>query len=375
MPKALTNAAIRTAKVGETFWDEKVTGLHLRALPTKKAFYLTYRTKTGKQRVPKLGDQATMTLDQARTLATDWLLEVRAGKDPSKEFSDGRTAPTVAELWPRFDREHLSQKKEKTRVDVKWAWKEIIKPAIGALKAGEVDYNAMSAMHLSNDERPVAANRALAHASVFFNALEKWGLRAPGSNPCRFVSRFPETKRRRVMTAEEAPRIAAALLDHEEAGPASVAFIRLLMFSGARCDEIARIRWDWMSPEGDRAILPDSKTGQAIVYFPPLAQEVIKSLPRTNGTLTGIQSPKTVWEKVRIAAGCPDLCLHDLRRSFASAALSNGVSLSQVGELLNHSSAQTTKNYAYLFTQQAHSSAEVAANAIGGLLSPPKKAA
>jgi site-specific recombinase XerD len=44
----------------------------------------------------------------------------------------------------------------------------------------------------------------------------------------------------------------------------------------------------------------------------------------------------------------PDLRLDDLRRSFASVALSAGVDLHQVSQLLGHKSAQTRRAYAYL---------------------------
>jgi integrase len=92
--------------------------------------------------------------------------------------------------------------------------------------------------------------------------------------------------------------------------------------------------------------------------------EVIGMLPRTAGTITGIGPPYKLWYKVRKEAGCPDLRFHDLRHSFASAALAQGLTLEQIGELLGHASTQTTKRYAHLIESTAHAAAARTATAV-----------
>ncbi len=46
-----------------------------------------------------------------------------------------------------------------------------------------------------------------------FNLAESWGLRAPASNPCRHLKRYPERKRKRYLGAEELQRLGAALVE------------------------------------------------------------------------------------------------------------------------------------------------------------------
>ena len=66
---------------------------------------------------------------------------------------------------------------------------------------------------------------------------------------------------------------------------------------------------------------------------------------RGEGPLSGIIRQ---WAKIRRAAAIPDVRLHDLRHSFASVAINNGVSLMLIGRLLGHALPETTARYAHL---------------------------
>ena len=55
----------------------------------------------------------------------------------------------------------------------------------------------------------------LALISVMFNLAESWRLRAPASNPCRHLKRYPERKRERFLGAEEVQRLGAALVESQ----------------------------------------------------------------------------------------------------------------------------------------------------------------
>jgi hypothetical protein len=57
---------------------------------------------------------------------------------------------------------------------------------------------------------------------------------------------------------------------------------------------------------------------------------------------------KLLWKQVRIAIGRPEVTIHDLRHSRASALARNGASLPMIGQVLGHASASTTARYAHL---------------------------
>lgn len=50
----------------------------------------------------------------------------------------------------------------------------------------------------------------------------------------------------------------------------------------------------------------------------------------------------------RVAAGLPDLRIHDLRHSFCSSAVAAGVDLYTVGKIAGHKDYKSTQRYAHL---------------------------
>lgn len=349
----LNEKNIKTAQPGDVLRDKSINGLHLRCFAGRKSFYLYFRTKAGVERKPKIGDYGSLTLAQARKVANDMLVEVASGRDPSQERIDARAEPTMTDLWDEYWKRHGSKKKSGS--DDKWQWNDRIKPRFGARKLSSIRYTEIDDFH--KEYEGATANRTLALLSKMFSfgaAPMQWMT----TNPCKGVKRNPEVKRKRYMKGAEPMKIAELLDESKQKSPAGVAFIYLLILTGARCGEIAGAKWTWL--HGTTLHLPDSKTGEKQIYLPPAAMDVIALLPVTSGTITGILSPKKLWERIRKDAGCPDLRLHDLRHSFASAAISAGLSLAQIGELLGHKNTQTTKRYAHL-VEEAQSAAATAA--------------
>lgn len=369
----LTAASIRAALPGAVLWDADVPGLHVRVGANSATYTLAYRTKSGQQRRPKIGKASFMSLTQAREIARKMLLDVATGGDPAGDVSVLRASPTMADLCDDYLAKYAEKEKKASSCAKDREYIEkILKPKFGRLKATEIDDTHFFDLRESLSATPYQFNRVLACASKMFNLAEvPWRIRPRGSNPTKGVPRYPEKKRRRYMTAPEAVKIAALLVDAEAESAASVAFIRLCILVGTRPGEIAKARWEWL----DGAVLrhPDVKTGERNIYLSPAAMAVVASLPRTGATLTGIGSPQKLWRRIRRDAGCPDLRLQDLRRSFASVALSLGYSLEQIGELLGHVSTQTTKGYAYLIEEHKHAATDRTAVAIMERMKGPER--
>lgn len=70
------------------------------------------------------------------------------------------------------------------------------------------------------------------------------------------------------------------------------------------------------------------------------------------------------WRVLRIAAGFPNLRLHDLRHSFASACLAGGYAPCDRNIAFGHADVKTTARYAHL----AEEPVRLAANRISGAI-------
>jgi integrase len=366
----LTTALIKDAQPGATLHDDRVRGLHVRVTSKQRAFYLYFRTRGGLERRPKVGAWPVISLERAREIAREWLHVVAGGGDPVAEWQQERMAKSVAELAATYLERHAATKKsgdeDKRMLD------GYLLPKLGKLRAQDVTRSDIEGLHAGLRKTPAQANRVLALASKMFALAERWEMRPHNSNPCHGIPRYREAKRRRYMRPGEAGSIFAAIQRHADQYPQQAAFLTLLMFTGARPGEIAAARWSDLRE--NRIELTEHKTDRTgavrVIFLPPQAMEAIARLPRTSGTITGIQSPRHLWEIVCAEAGVPDLRLYDLRHSFASAGLQADMTLAQIGELLGHRSTQTTLRYAHLMEERGVEQATRAADFLQRMAQP-----
>jgi len=57
---------------------------------------------------------------------------------------------------------------------------------------------------------------------------------------------------------------------------------------------------------------------------------------------------KSSWKNICKLAKLEDVRVHDLRHTYASLLINNGISLSVIGRLLGHKEVSTTARYAHL---------------------------
>src|SRR5262249_8580138 len=72
------------------------------------------------------------------------------------------------------------------------------------------------------------------------------------------------------------------------------------------------------------------------------------------------------WVQIRAAAGLPDVRFHDLRHSFASWLVGQGLSLPIIGAMLGHSKPATTARYAHLADAPLREAAAIVGKIVGG---------
>lgn len=304
-----------------------------------------------------------MTPDEARKAARDILVSVDKGGDPSADRKADRKAdrqiPTVETLCAKFLAEYVpTHCKPRTAAEYRRAVELFIVPRLGSLKMTAVKRDDVARLHHDFRHIPYQANRTLGVLSKLFNLAELWGIRPDGSNPCRHIRKYTEHKREWYLSAAELHLLGQALSVAENEGTEPkpvISAIRLLILTGCRLREIQTLKWEYVH-DGYLA-LPDSKTGAKRVPLGQTAQNVLKSILPTPNNPYVIQGSKTgshwtdlerPWRRIRSRIGLTDVRLHDLRHTFASVAVSSGVSLSIIGKLLGHGQIQTTERYAHL---------------------------
>ena len=380
MPK-LTKRYMDSKKIGEketVLWDDELKGFGLRVKPSgRKTFVIQYRNPQGRSRRMTLGTYGKMTIDEARKIARERFVEVGRGLDPVEHKAQISKAPIMSELTKRYLASHaIPNKKPRSIDDDRKLIDRFINPMLGHRKVADVTRKDIADIHHQLHKTPVQANHLRALLSKMFNLAELWGLRPDGSNPTRHVQRYKEKPRNRYLSPEELARLGSTLEEikkDKSENPFAVAALELLIYTGARLNEILTLRWDYIHIDEKEIRLPDSKTGEKIIPLGQPAIEVLESLPRKDlnphvipGLILGahlVGLPK-IWGRIRKRAGLEDVRIHDLRHSFGSVAASNGLGLPIIGGMLGHRQAATTQRYAHL----ANAPLKAAADHVSGLI-------
>lgn len=377
MAGKLTKRRVDAAKPGETIWDGEIPGFGLRVWPAGARSYVLKYRRGAVQRWLTIGRHgAPWTPETARVEAKKLLGRVASNEDPAAERADLRNAETVEAFAETYLANYArARKKPSSAGEDERNLKNHIIPALGSLRVRDVTRAEIARFHQSMRETPYAANRCRALLSHMFKMAERWGVRPDNSNPCAHVEKYKEKGRERFLSPEELARLGKALADADAKGesPYVTAAIRLLLFTGARLNEILSLEWAQVDLEAKLLRLPDSKTGAKTIALPAPAVETLAKLPkqesnphvicgaRTGARLINLQKP---WRRIRAAAKLEDVRLHDLRHSFASVAVAGGMSLPLIGSLLGHSQPQTTARYAHLADDPRLAAADAVAKSI-----------
>ena len=260
--------------------------------------------------------------------------------------------------------------------------KKHILPALGALTVREVGREHVAALHHALRGTRGTANDLLWSLSRMFSLAETWGWRPKGTNPCRSIRAYRSNRQERFLSRAEYRRIGRVLREADSSGafhPPAVAAIRMLLLTGCRSGEVARLQWDDVDRASGQLRLKDSKTGPRCVPLTREALTVIDGLERIPGNPwvfigagedSHVKNLTRYWTRLRRQAGLEDVRLHDLRHSYASRALLLGESLPMIGKLLGHASIDTTARYAHLARDTEKASAAKVSGSIEANILP-----
>jgi integrase len=339
-----------------------------------KTFYQRYRDSGGRERQFKIGSAEVLTVSQARRKARAVLAEAILGADPQKEREELRQIPTLAEFIRDSYMPYAKNVKRSWQTDETILRIHILQK-FGAHRLDQITDQAIANLISRMRDAGYASgttNRVLVLLRFIFNLAKKWGVPGSAKNPTGGLKTAPDVCRERFLTHDEARRLLLAL-DADENGVAACA-IKLLLFTGARRNEITHAKWEFVNWEKRTLLVPRAKSGRPrSIYLNSAALELLKSIPRADDNtyifpspVTGRPSPSLhfPWFRIRDRAGLLDMRLHDLRHSFASFLVNQGISLYVVQGLLGHTQARTTQRYAHLANDTLSDAAEVIRNVV-----------
>jgi integrase len=341
-------------------FDREVRGFGLRITAAgAKIFLAQYRTATGKRRVP-IGRFGVLTVDEARKRAKAILGNAAEGRDPFAESKAQAEAARRAKIEAEYSFGALVDAWAEARADDRRH--SYLREAVACLRRNLPEWlrRPANALMLSDAVRAidcikagkgtVAANRTLAYGRAAYSwAIKRQRLAA---NPFRGIERAGrEAPRERVLSDTELGAIWCACggLNATAAG-----FVRMLMLTLQRREEVAGMHWTELDNGADPAVwtVPPqrAKNGRGhIVHLTEPARAIIRDMPRIvgnpfvfvaprGGSLAGFSRTKYRIDTALVKAGTPviDWCFHDFRRSGVTALASMGFPPHVADKLLNH---------------------------------------
>ena len=333
MKKSLTNRFCETVKAEKRRVEisdhhDKSWNLILRVTPRgTKTWCVQFRLGGKRQRIT-LGAFPPTSLERARAKSLKIGALVDDGIDPIEHQRQAkRDALTVEDAAGEYlihcqDRARLKSWRQKRRIFEKW-----VLPRLGNLPLCELDRGKVLELldDLENKGLTVQVNRVLSQIKAFlFWAVEDREYLP--SNPISSLhsrrKRFKETPRERVLSNEELRDLWEAT---DRLPEPSRSFVRVLMLTGQRRDEVRLMEWREIDPDRSEWLIPGRRTKSKRDHLVPLSGHVVSilgDLPRQSGFVFSVNGSKPYAGHRRLKAildresRVTGWVFHDLRRSF-----------------------------------------------------------
>lgn len=187
------------------------------------------------------------------------------------------------------------------------------------------------------------ANHTIRVVKTFYNFCVKSDLL--DRNPFASMPRYKinEMEQRFLSDSECLALLAAA------EGDRAYPVIMCALYTGMRYGEISRLDWADVNLERMQINVRISKSGRFRNI--PLHPELKKCIGdhRGTGPVFDMTNFRNLFHRAKTEAGFPELRFHDLRHTFCSMLIKNGVDLVTVSKLAGHSTIKTTMTYAHLY--------------------------
>lgn len=368
--------------------DTTVGGLFVRVTAAGAKSYVVSWARGRKKTLGRVG---ILTLDQARTEATQYLAEARAHGEPLA-VTQGRRGATLPSLrdfiedtyMPWFKAHHKGH--EKTQHTLSNNFDPIMSQRLDAITGRDLEQIRTGWMQAGNKASTV--NRKMGSISGVFSRAVEW----------EYIDTHPLTKLKqlkvdskgviRYLAADEAKRLRDALdarqdemraeresantwrTDrHREPMPSLLQLpftdhlkpmVLVSLNTGMRRGELFDLKWSAVNFDTKTITVAGATTKTSDTRHIPMNKEAIgvleawkKQVSKSPYVFPGqgggrFEDVKSAWLKLLERAQIDGFRWHDMRHDFASRLVMAGVPLNTVRDLLGHADIKMTLRYAHL---------------------------
>lgn len=354
------------------WYDEIVRGFVLECRASGgKTFYLSFNEgKT--RRMHKIAAYGDVSFDKAKKEAMRLRAELVLGNDPTAKKKQGRAVVTYNVLADQHVAHARTYMKSIKTLE---GYMKRIRKRWGRVRLTDIrqqDIAAWLAELRKEGLAPATVEKTRVIMSKSFNLGAQWEIPGADRNPVKAVPRQKFSNARQTyVDSDQAARLLCEAAKSRNLQLRSI--IALLLLTGMRVSELLSSRWGDVDIDRRTLFVPISKNGRSRTI--PLSQaaiDVLTDMKRPAGGVFMFPNPrdpkkhlttiKHGWQAVREAAGLPTLRIHDLRHSFASAAVSAGIDLYHVGKIMGHQNVSSTARYSHIANSALMAAVEAGAS-------------
>jgi integrase len=371
-------------------WDSTQPGLGLRVTPNGKPAYVFQAPYQGRDVRVTIGSPDAWSIAKAQEKARELQREIDAGRDPrdlkreaiaarqAREQQDAAAEArgvTVGEVWPKYLQEGKPKRRDawkpRYRADLeamaaaggqpKKRGKGKTRPGplfpLMALRLVDLTEDALKSWY---DAEARAGKHQAARALMMFRGFLRWCATKPDYRHLvdRDVGRAPViveglpqvTKRQDCL---EAAQVAPWWQGVAELSNATAStYLRALLLTGARREEMAALRWADVDMRWRKLRLADKVESTRTIPLSDYMAAMLAPLPRRgefvfasasrSGRITDARSSHQVALE---AAGIDALTIHGLRRSFSLLGEAAGAPAGAIAQIMGHKPSATAEGY------------------------------
>ena len=392
MAKRFTDAQIKRLKPTSKraiIFEHGGRGFGLRIEPSgRKSFFLEYRfgeAEERRNRVLTIGKHPTVSLTEARSIASQSLSQIEQDIDPAtqkltKKIPD-RNALTVGDLVEEYIKKWAKVKKKERswKEDERLLNKDIL-PVIGRKKAKDIRRRDIVLLLDAIVERgaTITANRVLAVTRKMFNFAV--GRDIIDASPCVQIPAPSKENRRERYLSEDEIKVFWEKLDDAKMSQEIRLALKFLLVTGQRKNEVIGAEWSEFDLKNKWWTIPAEKSKNKLTHRVPLtstAMEILNALKKSTGQYQFVfaspvghtkRNPERKAGIFPILGSAVDRALrnnqtnnlktkqknifnldhftpHDLRRTTASMMTKSGVDRLVLKKILNHADREVTAIY------------------------------